>query len=123
MSHAKLEPHRRRNARSMRRAMTDAERKLCNELRAHRLMGLGFRRQMPLAGHIADFACPEHRLTVEVDGAQHGNDQQIAYDVVRTRRFEQNGRTVLRLWNDHVLKNINDVCDAIIRTIGKDKFR
>ena len=38
----------RKNAKSMRRVMTDAELKLWNELRAHRLMGLGFRRQVPI---------------------------------------------------------------------------
>jgi very-short-patch-repair endonuclease len=43
----------------MRSAMTEAELKLWNELRAHRLMGLSFRRQMPIGRYIADFACPE----------------------------------------------------------------
>ncbi|MDE4544436.1 DUF559 domain-containing protein [Sinorhizobium meliloti] len=33
----------------MRNSMTEAEVKLWNELRAHRLMGLGFRRQVPTA--------------------------------------------------------------------------
>jgi len=57
----------------MRKAMTDAELKLWNELRAHRLMGLGFRRQFPIAGYIVDFACPEKKLIVEVDGSQHSD--------------------------------------------------
>jgi len=46
----------------MRKVMTSAELKLWNELRAHRLMGLGFRRQFPVAGYIVDFACPEKKL-------------------------------------------------------------
>ena len=28
----------------------------------------------------------------------------------------------LRVWNDEPLKNIDAVCDAIIRTIGVEKF-
>ncbi|EFG8200316.1 DUF559 domain-containing protein, partial [Escherichia coli] len=63
-SHHPVPPANRRNARRMRRAMTDAELKLWNELRAHRLMGLSFRRQMPIDGYIADFACPARKLIV-----------------------------------------------------------
>jgi very-short-patch-repair endonuclease len=67
MPHADIPDRHRQNAKAMRREMTDAERKLWNELRAHRLMGLGFRRQVPIAGYIVDFACTDHRLVVEVD--------------------------------------------------------
>ncbi|CCV06066.1 hypothetical protein MESS2_220038 [Mesorhizobium metallidurans STM 2683] len=62
MPHTPLHPRHRANAKSMRRVMTDAELKLWNELRAHRLMGLGFRRQFPIASYIVDFACPEKKL-------------------------------------------------------------
>jgi very-short-patch-repair endonuclease len=75
----------------MRRVMTDAELKLWNELRAHRLMGLGFRRQVPIAGYIVDFACADKRILVEVDGSQHGDMAAAADDAVRTRRLEQDG--------------------------------
>jgi very-short-patch-repair endonuclease len=102
----------------MRSTMTDAELKLWNELRAHRLMGLGFRRQVPIASYIVDFACSTHRLIVEVDGSQHGNDPDLRYDEQRTRRLEQDGWTVLRFWNDEVLKNIDDVCLHILRRAG-----
>ena len=101
----------------MRNAMTDAELKLWNELRAHRLMGLSFRRQVPIAGYIVDFACPTHRLIVEVDGSQHGNDADLRYDENRTRRLQQDGWTILRFWNDDVLKDIDNVCLHIVRTI------
>ena len=61
MPHDPFHPTSRKPAKSMRRAMTEAELKLWNELRAHRLMGLGFRRQVPIAGYIVDFACPDTR--------------------------------------------------------------
>jgi very-short-patch-repair endonuclease len=92
------------------------------ELRAHRLMGLSFRRQMPIAGYIVDFVCSDHKLIIEVDGSQHGNDSDQLYDNIRTARLEADGWTVLRFWNDEPLKNIDAVCDAIIRTIGVEKF-
>ena len=66
-----VSPQLRANAKRMRKDMTEMERRLWNQIRAHRLMGLGFRRQMPVAGYIADFACPQHRLIVELDGTQH----------------------------------------------------
>jgi very-short-patch-repair endonuclease len=34
--------------------------------------GLKFRRQFPIGPITTDFACLERRLTVEVDGEQHG---------------------------------------------------
>ncbi|MDH6269649.1 very-short-patch-repair endonuclease [Rhizobium sp. SG_E_25_P2] len=123
MPHASIAPRLRRNAKGLRREMTDAERKLWSQIRAHRLMGLGLRRQFPLAGYIADFACPEHRLIIEVDGSQHGEAEQQVYDAARTVRFERDGWTVLRFWNTDVLAHIDDVCELIVRAVGTDKFR
>ena len=73
MPHTPIPPRNRANAKTMRRVMTDAELKLWNELRAHRLMGLSFRRQVPIAGYIVDFACSSKRLIVELDGSQHAD--------------------------------------------------
>ncbi|MGF9691988.1 DUF559 domain-containing protein [Rhizobium sp. 0TCS1.26] len=122
MTHFEVATANRKNAKRMRRALTDAELKLGNELRAHRLMGLSFRRQMPVAGYIVDFACPSHRLVVEVDGSQHGNDADQEYDRSRTEQLESVGWKVLRVWNDVVLNNIDEVCSGIIRTIGVEYF-
>jgi very-short-patch-repair endonuclease len=120
MNHTPIPPQRRASAKRMRKEMTDAERKLWGCLRAHRLMGLGFRRQVPVAGFILDFACPDHKLIVEVDGSQHGNDTDLAYDAARTRRLEQDGWTVLRFWNDDVLRDIDNVCQHIVIVAGKE---
>ena len=84
----------------MRSTLTDVELKLWNELRTHRLVGLGFRRQIPI-------------------GSQHGNDHRLDYDRARTNRLEQDGLFVLRFWNDDVLSEIVAVCDHILRFIGK----
>ncbi|CAN7283956.1 endonuclease domain-containing protein [Rhizobium leguminosarum] len=120
MPHAPIPPQRRANARRMRKAMTDAELKLWNELRAHRLMGLSFRRQMPIAGYIVDFACPIHRLIVEIDGSQHALAPNFVSDEIRTQRLQSDGWIVLRFWNDDILRDIDNVCSHIIRTIGTD---
>lgn len=119
MPHAPVPPKNRANARKMRRELTDAELKLWNALRAHRLMGLSFRRQMPIAGYIVDFACPTHHLIVELDGSQHGEDSELAYDAIRTGRLERDGWIVLRFWNDKVLTDIDNVCLHILKSIGE----
>ena len=113
-----ISPKLRANAKRLRRDMTEAEARLWTQLRAHRLMGLKFRRQLPIAGYIADFACAEHKLIVELDGSQHGQDANIIYDAERTRRLQANGWTVLRFWNDDVLKQLDEVCRHILKTAG-----
>ncbi|MGE6782328.1 endonuclease domain-containing protein [Ensifer adhaerens] len=122
MPHADISRNTRSNARRMRSAMTDAELKLWNELRAHRLMGFGFRRQVPIAGYIVDFACSTQRVIVEVDGSQHARADDTRYDLERTLRLEADGWTVLRFWNDDVLRDIDNVCEHIVRVIGKGAF-
>ena len=121
MIHNYVPPTNRHNARRMRRAMTDAELKLWNELRAHRLMNLGFRRQLPIAGYIVDFACPEKKLIVELDGSQHGEHHHAVADSDRDRHLQALGWTVIRFWNDDVLRDIEGVCNHIITVAGLDQ--
>ncbi len=118
MSHCRVAPVNRGNARKMRKAMTDAELKLWNEIRAHRLMGLPFRRQMPIAGYIVDFACPSKKLVIELDGSQHGRAEVSALDSIRAEKLEALGWTVLRFWNDDVLREIDNVCQHIVIEAG-----
>jgi very-short-patch-repair endonuclease len=108
----------RKNAKSMCRVMTEAELKLWNELRAHRLMGMGFRRQVPIGPYIPDFVCSAHSLIVEVDGSQHGLPEQADSDQKRTAYLQSRGWTIFRFWNDDVLRDIDGVCDHIVTVSG-----
>ncbi|WP_292869380.1 DUF559 domain-containing protein [Mesorhizobium sp.] len=118
MTHHPVSPLNRGNARKMRKSMTNAELKLWNEIRAHRLMGLAFRRQMPIAGYIVDFACPNKKLIVELDGSQHASRQVSASDAVRATKLEALGWTILRFWNDDVIRDIDNVCQHIVIAVG-----
>ncbi|MBZ9808662.1 endonuclease domain-containing protein [Mesorhizobium sp. BR1-1-9] len=102
----------------MRKAMTDAELKLWNEIRAHRLMGLAFRRQMPIADHIVDFACPSKKLIIEIDGSQHARAEASEADAARTAKLEALGWIILRFWNDDVIRDIDNVCQHIVIAAG-----
>ena len=98
-------------ARELRRFATDAERVLWSRLRSRQLEGCKFRRQAPIGRFIADFACLERRLVIELDGGQHA--EQVRYDDARTEVLEAAGWTVLRFWNHEVLQNTQGVVDDI----------
>jgi len=93
-------------ARGMRRAATDAERKLWLLLRDRRLGGAKFRRQAPVGPYIADFVCLRLKLIVEADGGQHV--ESIA-DASRDRWLAREGYVVLRYSNLDILKNSEGV--------------
>jgi very-short-patch-repair endonuclease len=101
-------------AKKLRREMTDAELKLWLRLNVRQL-GVKFRKQVPVDPYIADFACLEHSLIIEVDGGQH--DENRAKDERRTRYLEGKGYRVLRFWNTDVMRNIDGVVEAIAREI------
>jgi very-short-patch-repair endonuclease len=97
----------------MRQTMTDAEARLWLRLRKPGVAGLRFRRQAPIGPYIVDFFCPQHRLVVEVDGGQHGDDGEAERDRERDAWLAEQGYRVVRVWNNDVMENIEGVCDAI----------
>jgi len=82
-------------------------------VRNRKIAGCKFRRQVPIDRFFADFACPERRLVVELDGSQHADE--VDYDAARTELLEASGWTVLRFWNRQVLENPEGVAAAISR--------
>jgi very-short-patch-repair endonuclease len=101
-------------ARCLRRQSTDAERRLWEQLRARRLDGLKFRRQVPIGNHIVDFVCFDARLVVEVDGGHHAD--RAKRDRERTESLEAAGFLVLRFWNSDVMARIEQVVATISET-------
>ena len=99
-----------RIARKLRVNQTDAETVLWNRIRNRQIDGHKFVRQQPMSGYIRDFVCRERFLIVEVDGGQHN---ESAADVVRDRRLNEEGYTVLRFWNNDVLGNLEGVLTTI----------
>ena len=107
-------------ARELRRDMTEAERRVWKILRERGVEGFKFRRQVPLGSYIADFACLEARLVVEIDGGQHGGER----DARRDRWLSEQGFAVLRFWNNEVALNIEGVYQRIsevLQAMGNDK--
>ena len=98
-------------ARQLRKRMTDAESQLWRHLRRRNIEGFKFRRQHPLGPFVADFACLEARLIVEIDGGQH--DERESYDGRRDAWLSQQGYRVLRFWNNEVLCETESVLEVI----------
>ena len=101
-------------ARSLRRNETDAEKVLWRELRGRNLNGFKFVRQYPIGPYIADFACREKALVVELDGAQHAENMR---DVERTRYINRTGFSVIRFWNEEVLRERDNVLETIVAIV------
>ncbi len=106
-----------RRARSLRRAPSEAEKRLWGFLRDRRLNDFKFVRQAPLGPYFADFLCRERRLIVEVDGVTHGEDHQISHDARRTQYLESQGYRVLRVWNIEVFTNLDGVLTTILMAL------
>ena len=102
-------------ARTLRRAMTPAERVLWARLRKRQIKGCLFRRQYPLGRFIVDFVCLGKRLVVEVDGRHHAAQDEA--DAQRTLWLEAQGFRVVRFWNTDVLGAIEPVLEAIAGAI------
>ncbi len=68
---------------------------------------------MELVGYVVDFACFEARLVVEVDGATHSTESEVAGDARREASFSGAGNTILRFSNAEVYENLEGVLETI----------
>ena len=107
----------RTRARSLRRQSTDAERIIWAALRAHRLIGVSFRRQTPIGPYIADFVCHAANLVIEIDGGQHFEVEGLRRDARRNAFLASKGYRVLRFNNHDVMTNRQGVLDTIAGAI------
>ena len=103
-------------ARMLRKNQTDAERLLWQRLRNRQLLGVKFRRQVPIKGYVADFAALEIKLIIELDGSQHIENKEA--DEIRTGFLQREGYKVIRFWNNDVLLRIDYVLEFIFQAVS-----
>jgi very-short-patch-repair endonuclease len=101
-------------ARKLRADSTDVERILWRALRES-FPTLKFRRQHPIGRRIADFACLEKKLVIELDGSQHA--VQSHEDEVRTAELASSDYRVIRFWNNNVIEHLSSVLETIQRDL------
>ena len=103
-------------ARTLRTTQTVSEGLLWSVLRARQLCGLKFRRQHPIGPWIADVACPQQMLVVEIDGGYH--DKVVENDLQRQRPLESMGWKVIRFRDNDVAVDVEAVARAIARELN-----
>src|SRR5215472_6065594 len=113
MPHAVVNERQRKRAKQLRQTMTPAETLLWRHLKANRVDGIGFRRQVPIKNYIADFACFSAKLIIELDGESHDFEERQTADRHRDAFFVSEGFQVLRFTNHQVLSNLEGVVEAI----------
>jgi very-short-patch-repair endonuclease len=102
-----------KNARRLRKEMTEAEQKLWSILRNRRLASLKFRRQVPIGPYVADFLSFDARLIVEADGCQHAASTR---DEERDSWLTAQGFRILRFWNSDILNNPDGVTARVMES-------
>lgn len=105
-------------AQQLRREMTRQEKHLWYDfLKSHPAQ---FRRQKQFGNYIVDFYCAEHKLVIEIDGSQHYDPEEKAYDRQRTAYLNGLGLRVERFTNHDIDAHFNEVCAMIHKLIHED---
>ena len=71
-------------------------------------------RQAPIKPYITDFLCRVRMLVLELDGAQHSESR---WDARRDAWLCSQGYSVLRFWNDEVLRERRAVLDTLLAVL------
>ncbi|MBZ9671735.1 endonuclease domain-containing protein [Mesorhizobium sp. ES1-3] len=101
-------------ARKLRQAGNQAEALLWLELKARKLGGHRFTRQLSIGSFYADLACREKWLVIEIDGSQHADSP---HDRRRDNFMRAQGYSILRVWSHDVLKHRTSVCETILAAL------
>ena len=77
------------------------------------MYGYDFHRQKPIDNYILDFFCYDLMLGIEVDGYSHEILEVYNKDIVKEKRMNELGITILRFSDFEVLRDMENVIRAI----------
>ena len=103
-------------AQSLRKAMTPEEKHLWYDFLQR--LPTNVYRQRTVLNYILDFYVPTKRLAIELDGSQHGLEENHMKDCERDENLRKIGVTVLRYSNEAIHTNFRGVCIDILRNLG-----
>ncbi len=86
-------------------------------MRAKQLCGMKFFRQYSVGLYILDFYCPQMKLAVELDGGQHNQDEDRAYDNARSGYLKKQDIDIMWFWNHEVLQHPDSVLMKIAERV------
>jgi 5-methyltetrahydrofolate--homocysteine methyltransferase len=104
-------------ARGMRKQPSQSERALWQVIRNRQIENAKFRRQHPVDAFIADFACVDAKLIIEIDGLPHGVAAQRQYNGRRNERLNELGWRVLVVRDEDVLTDASLIAERIVATL------
>ena len=107
-----------KNARRLRKNMTEQEKILWQYIRKRNIANCKFRRQYAIGNYIVDFICREKHLIIEIDGGEHNTENSLLYDNERTKYLESKGFKVIRFWNNEIENNIEGVYLEILKNLN-----
>ena len=114
--HSPRDPQGIAKAKRLRRDMSPPERSMWALLRAHRLEGWKFTRQVAEGPYVIDFAARRERLAIELDGETHTG--RAEYDANRSAYLERAGWRVIRFSNSEIAKNPEGVSLSILSALS-----
>ena len=111
----------RNNSQTLRKNMTSEERHLWYDFLSK--SNIKAKRQKVLYNYILDFYIPEVKIAIELDGRQHGRDENKEADKLRDDFLKSKGIQVLRYTNVQVNENFSGVCKDIQKHYEERKAR
>ena len=103
------------NAQSLRKHMTPEEKRLWYDF----LKTLPFtvNRQKTIGNYIVDFFVASKRIVIELDGRQHGEEENYMDDEKRDADLNALGITILRYRNEDISTRFDFVCKDILKRL------
>ena len=98
-------------AKVLRKNMTKEERHLWYDFL--RTYPVRFSRQKVLGKYIVDFYSAKAKLVIELDGSQHYEEAGRQKDKERTGYLEQYGLRIIRIPNNQINYNFEEICNYI----------
>jgi very-short-patch-repair endonuclease len=98
---------------NLRRNLTPAEALLWKNLQKSQLNGKKFRRQHSIGPYTVDFYCPEFRVAVELDGAEHLTIAGSRKDQKRDEFLNRLNVRVIRFESRWIFENLEGVLNTI----------
>ena len=102
-------------ARNMRKTPTKHERLLWYKLR-EKFPTYHFRKQFPIGNYIVDFVHLQSKLILECDGGQHTQERDKERDLF----LQSKGYTVLHIWNNELVSNLDGIMTLIYKHLNGD---
>lgn len=87
---------------------------------SNKQFGIRFRRQHIIGQYIADFACLEKMLIIELDGGCHSLPEQQISDEQRTANLQERGYRVIRFTNEQLFNGIDLVLTKIRNALNEN---